>query len=426
MPIALTILTTTVLGLPLAVALAPRRRIAAVGVAFLLGTGVVFLAMLALTIARVQWSLVNVTAASLAISCAAVVFTRRRTSALQQRSNRASPHLIDLATALTVTAFAVYATIAPVWEWDFWAIWGLKARVFASANAIDWRFLTSRWNDFAHPDYPLLLPLNYAYAALANGGWSDRWLGLYSVAFGVAALLVIRDLISDELSPLAASTLTFAATAFVLSGFIGLAEAPLIAFMVTSLLVARAGNHTTAAILLGLAASSKNEGLSFLVAVLVAMAVFDRKRLVRMWPAIAIPAPWLILRAAHHLTTDITRGSVVERLIDRLRHTPQIVKMLALNLPDANIWMLIVIALAFTFRQWKRERVVLLALAIQLAFYAGAYFVTSRGVEWHIATSWPRLARQLAAPALVVVMLMLARTFAREDDLAHAEARSDL
>ena len=46
-------------------------------------------------------------------------------------------------------------------------------------------------------------------------------------------------------------------------------------------------------------------------------------------------------------------------------------------------------------------------------------------VEWQIETSWARLSSQLATPLLVVVMLMLARTFAPEHDLAHAEARSE-
>src|ERR1051326_5399770 len=64
-----------------------------------------------------------------------------------------------------------FATIARMWEWDFWAIWGLKARTFFEFGTIDWRFLQSPWNDFAHPDYPLLVPFNYVYASLTAGVW---------------------------------------------------------------------------------------------------------------------------------------------------------------------------------------------------------------------------------------------------------------
>jgi cell division protein FtsW (lipid II flippase) len=146
----------------------------------------------------------------------------------------------------------------------------------------------------------------------------------------------------------------------------------------------------------------------------------------RMWPAAAIAAPWLVLRRVHMLTTDLARGSIVDRLLVRVQHTGSILRLLIANAPDAATWLLIVAALALTVRQWKRERLVLLAVAIQLAFLTGAYFVTNREVVWHVATSWPRLTRQIAAPLVVIVMLMLARTFAAEDDLAHAEARPDL
>ena len=62
---------------------------------------------------------------------------------------------------------------------------------------------------------------------------------------------------------------------------------------------------------------------------------------------------------------------------------------------------------------------------IQIAIYIAIYLGTPYGAEWQIETTWPRLSAQLATPLLVVVMLMLARTFAPEDDLAHAEARPD-
>src|SRR6185295_18194043 len=83
--------------------------------------------------------------------------------------------VVDVATLATIAAHVAYATLARVWEWDFWAIWGLKARAFYEIRTIDWRMLASPWNDFVHPEYPLLLPLNYLHVALLNGEWNDRW-----------------------------------------------------------------------------------------------------------------------------------------------------------------------------------------------------------------------------------------------------------
>src|SRR5205085_9160530 len=125
----------------------------------------------------------------------------------QQPSNPATPHLLDLATLISVASYSIYATLAPVWEWDFWAIWGLKARVFFDHGGIDWRFLESRWNAFVHPDYPLLVPLNFDFVALIGGAWSDRWLGVLFVAYAVALLLIARALASREVAPLVAALL---------------------------------------------------------------------------------------------------------------------------------------------------------------------------------------------------------------------------
>ena len=202
---------------------------AAIGLGFLYATGIVYLVELALAIFGVHWNVWNVTLPSAAI---AIVPVWRGLSSPRPgaQARKPAPHVVDLLTLVTVAAYALYATVARVWEWDFWAIWGLKGRVFFEAHTIDWRFLESRWNDFAHPDYPLLLPLNYDYAALLSGGWSDRWLGLFNVAFGIALLLIVRELLARETTPLIASAITFAATGFALSGFIGLAEAPPVSY----------------------------------------------------------------------------------------------------------------------------------------------------------------------------------------------------
>src|SRR5205823_1989070 len=183
-------------------------------------------------------------------------------------------HVIDLFALVTPFAFAWYATIAPLWEWDFWAIWGLEARVFLEAGGIDWRFLTSPWNTFAHPDYPLLLPLAYDF--------------------------VRRAIVFDDVV---------------------------------------AWRH--GAILLGLAACTKNEGLAMLASTAIAIVVSDVRRwrrVVRLWPAAAIALPWLVLRALHDLPTDVVGGSIASRLVARLPEAGKIFAMLNADLHEPWFW----------------------------------------------------------------------------------------
>ncbi|HEX9491634.1 MAG TPA: hypothetical protein VGA33_00085, partial [Thermoanaerobaculia bacterium] len=187
--VVVAILSMTVLGLAIALSLDPRLRgPMLLGLAFLYGSGSVFLVLLVLSILHVRWTIVIITIVLVAGLLVCLVARWRRNT--QQQSNPATQqlrfHWLDIPTLISMIGFALFATAAPLWEWDFWAIWGLKARQFLDAGGIDWRFLESPWNSFAHPDYPLLVPLNFDFVALLNGGWSDRYLGLLSVAWAVA------------------------------------------------------------------------------------------------------------------------------------------------------------------------------------------------------------------------------------------------
>jgi hypothetical protein len=427
-PVLIAILSLTVLGIPFVLAVdrdAPPLRL--LGLACLYGTGVIYFVLLALSVLHVRWTLISVTIAAIVVT---VPFIRRLST--QHSALSTHLHVLDLFTLLTPFAFAWYATIAPLWEWDFWAIWGLKARVFLEAGGIDWRFLTSPWNTFVHPDYPLLLPFAYDFVALLGGGWSDRWLGLLFVAWALAFLFVARELAGRETTPLVAALVAFALSSLAVSHYVGLAEGTLIAYLGAGVLFVRramlfdddaAWRH--GAILLGLAACTKNEGLAMLASTAIAIVASDVRRwrrVVRLWPAAAIALPWLVLRALHDLPTDVVGGSIASRLAARLAEAGKILAMLNAELHGPWFWAALLLGIvAAPFVVWRRESFVLLACLFQLALYVGAYFVTPHDPEWHIVTSWPRLTVQIAAPLTYTVMMALANTL-REPN---AEARSE-
>ena len=427
MVVVVAILTTIVFGIPVVLAVDRNARgPMLLGLGYLYGAGVIYIVELALALIGVRWNAVNVNA--IAIAIAAICFFVRKPT---QHSALSTFNFswLDLATLIMIAAHTALATMARLWEWDFWAIWGLKARTFYDLGSIDWRFLESRWNDFTHPDYPLLLPLNYAYTAIIGGGWDDRWLGLVTVVFGVSLLLIVRALAGMETTPLFAAAITFASTVFALSRFIGLAEGPLIAFAGAGVLFLRravlfdddaAMRH--GALLLGLAAATKNEGTALLVAVAIALALSKVRLVIRLWPSFVIAAPWLIVRALHRFPTDLVRGAFLGRLIDRLGAIVPITAMLLRYLALRWMWLGILVALIVVRRDLRaRERFTLMVYVIQIAFAIAIYFGTANSVEWQIATSWTRVAIQLGTPLLVVTMLILLQTY----HSPHAEARSE-
>ena len=375
-------------------------RLRAPGLAFLLGSGIVYLAMLAtfnIWLVLLLASLVSFALFKLVPSEPLPPFR---------------PHPLDLLAAAWLALYALYATAAAPWHWDYWAIWGLKARVFFEHRGIDWAFLQAPWNAFAHPDYPLLVPLNYAFVAVLGGQWNDRWLGLLMVAFAASLWLVVRQAAAREVSPPAAAAAGFAVAALASSQYVGLAEVPLIAFATAGLVMLRSGDPRVAAILLGFAASSKNEGLTLLVAA----AIFGWRHIRRLWPALLIVAPWLVARMVADLPTDLASGSPAARLA---REWP--LEMLFTSLDKPWCWLAIAIALPLTLR---RERFLFGVIALQFAFILAAYAITPNDLRWHIETSWDRLSRQLIVPAAYAALVALAVRFARAGGQV-AEARSE-
>ena len=76
---------------------------------------------------------------------------------------------------------------------DFVFHWGLKARKFALAGGLDFRFLQNPSNWRVHPDYPNLLPEVFALTALGEGSLREPPLLAWSGLFFGASLLAARE-----------------------------------------------------------------------------------------------------------------------------------------------------------------------------------------------------------------------------------------
>ncbi len=454
--ILVAILSLVVLGIPIALSVDRKSRGALLtGTAFLYGSGAIFLELLALSVLNVRWTLVSVTIAALLVSSASAAVARLRVPVQPTRPPViVRPHLFDAATLLTIAGYAVYATLAPLWEWDFWAIWGLKARVFLDAGGIDWRFLGSPLNTFAHVDYPQLVSFNFDLVALIGGEWSDRWLGLLFVAWSLAIVLIVRALAARETTPFLGALITFGLSGLAVSRYVGLAEGALIAFGSAGVLFVRSAlddddpaSWRHGALMLGFAANCKNEGLALLAAVTMALVAESWWRglvrarsegdsgkpirrvfttLLRLAPAYILAIPWLLLRATHALPTDIAGGSAASRLMARLPYAHQILGFLMAKLYQPWLWVavLVGILLAPSVAR-RRERFVFFVTGIQFFFYVGAYLSTPHNLRWHVLSSWPRLTGQIALPIAFVVLVMLANSLQASQDAPHAEARPD-
>jgi hypothetical protein len=309
-----------------------------------------------------------------------------------------------LATIVLLAGYAKFATSAPLWEFDFLVDWGLKAKQFLIAGGVDWSFLEGAWYRGTHPDYPPLLPLAFDGASILHGAWDDRFVGLFNVAFALALLLAIYRFAAEELrSNVSAAFIAAALLPLAAVPWIGLAESPFIAYATVGLLLMRR-NVAAGSVMLGCAALTKNEGATLIVAAAIALAIRGRGReIARMWPAVAIPLPWWIMRAVHDLPTDITSGNVMTRVMQHATD-PAILRALAsYSLGKPLFWIGLAAGIALTFR--RLDRFIVIAVAIQLLFYIGAYMATPHDVSWHVQWSWERLIAHLT-PALTFSILV--------------------
>jgi len=370
-----------------------------IGESFLIGFGLSALVLLGLTFARVHWTL----------GWFVIVMILAGLPWFKRLHVRTTPlHWIDALTLVTVIGYVLFVTAAAPAEADFVSDWGLKAKVFAHTQGVDWGFLRNGWYWFALGDYPPLVPLSFDTIALFSGGWDDRWLGMINAGFGIAALLVIRSLAAEQLhSKAAAAFEAFAIACILLTPWLGTGDGPLVAYMTVAALFIRRGFITPGAVFLGLGALTKNEGISFVVAAGMAMLLDERLRkyVWRLWPAVLIPAPWLAARAIFRLKTYLATGSVFDRIAAHM-HDPQTYAML-LQIQSVGPLLTtgVLIAIVLAWPQWRtKERFVIAAIALQIAFYVAAYVVTPLDVAFHIKWSWERLVWHVT-PLLAIVSL---------------------
>lgn len=407
------------LGIPLA---GPLRGPLRFGVAFIVGLAACTLLLAAF------WSYAPIAYAVVVVL--ALVILRRKDGEGSPGKCGGDPSpstglrmTLGLLLLIELAGYTLFATIAPPWEFDFLADWGLKGRVFALAHGIDWSFLQHAWYRATHADYPPLIPLSFDLVAFVNRGWDDRWTGMLYPAFAAAGAGVAYGAAREEVSERWAAIIAVIVFPLCATPWIGLADGPFAVTMLAAIVLMRREQLALGAVLAGCAGLMKNEGYALIAALAIGLLVTKRK-VWRLWPAAAIALPWWILRHLHGVQGDLGQGSVLSRVADRIVDAPAVLGALLTNTPHRwLLWAGIALGVVLVGR---KERFALTVIAAQLVAYIAVYFATPHDVQWHIRWSWERLVAHVW-PALVFVLLAaLAKTNAGPEEAGvESIARSD-
>ncbi|MEP6743927.1 MAG: hypothetical protein ABJB33_00380, partial [Gemmatimonadota bacterium] len=201
---------------------------------------------------------------------------------------------------------------------DLHFFWGPKAVRFFRAGGIDAAYLRQSDYQPAHPDYPPLIPLLYAWShSLSSGSFS--WWGAVAATllFLFGGVFLIHGASGDGPGTLlAAATLSYAyAIGFAAGG----ADPPLIFFETLALVALtflenERGSDILAAIGLCGAAWTKIEGATFAIAVLLALLLVRRdwKRALRIGaPAAVLLGSWVVFVKVARLL-ELYRGAAMD------------------------------------------------------------------------------------------------------------------
>jgi hypothetical protein len=274
----------------------------AVGLA---ATGIVA-ADLAVVDVPVGWAVLAACAA-----VAAVLGLRRlpggRAPRLRRRRLDVAAYAVLGITAAFVVPLAKLLAVNPLNAIDGWVIWGLRARaLYDFGHPVAPIFTDPAYQALQHP---LLLPALEALDFRVMGGFDGTVVHLQLLGFAVAFVGGAWGLLRTRVQPLLlAAVLLAAVTAptFLNQLPSNYADIPVATFVALGVAALGTGQLRAAALFLGAAALTKNEGEMFAMTAFVAAALVARRAQLRPLAlaavvVIAIDLPWRLWIWIHHV-----------------------------------------------------------------------------------------------------------------------------
>ena len=347
--------------------------------------------------------------------------------------------LLIATASIAVASFVASSGVLPHGEWDAWAQWNLRARFFFRGFAsAEWRQAFAPVLAWSHPDYPPMLPLTVARMWLYIGSDSTAvpiaLSGVFAAATVTAAGFAAAR-VRDTARGCLAATAILACPSFVRYASAQCADVPLAFLMLAAFIFWSVADQpgerrwfVLAGVSAGLAAWTKNEGISFL-ALFIALVAIERLRSAgsQGWrDVIAVAAgaaPVLLLVVVFkvtlappsYFTAEQSLAQAMSRLVDvdRLALIAGAFAREAWLTGATLVGVLPFLAAFLTVRGWRADapaaaRAAVPAMAAMLAMYAVAYLVTPKDLPWQIKTSLDRVFVQLV-PTLAWSVVTIAR-----------------
>jgi 4-amino-4-deoxy-L-arabinose transferase-like glycosyltransferase len=326
--------------------------------------------------------------------------------------------------AVFILGVARLFAVRPLFEWDGWAVWGMRARALYDFGGLGEPVFTSPL--YPSLQHPLLLPsleaIGFRFMRGFDGTLAHLQLAGLAIGFVGGAWILFRNRSSHVLL---ASTLLAILTAptFVFQLQTNFADVPLAMFValgVASLAAwlrdGDAGLLAAAALFLGAGALTKNEGEVFALTAFLAVAVAARRAqlkplLYAALATVAIDLPWRLWVQLQHIriTETVHHGNafVVSNLFNPpylSRHVDRVAPAadaLFFQIRRLDSWSYLVILVVVGFAA------TLLLRRIRLALFGAGWLLLSFGalVAFYWITPDPAFLRDSADRTIISLVL---------------------
>jgi hypothetical protein len=343
-----------------------------------------------------------------------------------------SPWILWLSRAVLAAALALFAwkiARAPLWSWDHYAVWGMKARHLAEGDFLNLSFLRAYPFRFTNPEYPIGVPVLWRLLSVGRMPSSAEF-KLCHVLFGIVLAGLCRLALRRGGVPAA---LANAAAAFVAisplswdTESLGLAEMPLAAAALAAVVLilpereaAERLSPWLAGFALGVLPWIKPEGLTLAIFLLAAGWAMRRRRTAKgafrgrtaalVLVFLAVAGATILLQRPLPPGQPFLDADWPQRFSERAPHVLAVVRKMASELaaPDwIGFWPAFGLAVLWAVRRRDR-RVLALAAAVaaQTGLYLFVYLGTYVEPGAHIRSSFFRLMSALLPMAAVAAAL---------------------
>jgi hypothetical protein len=332
-------------------------------------------------------------------------------------------------TAAFVVPAAKLLAVNPLNAIDGWVIWGLRARaLYDFGHPVAPIFTDPAYQALQHP---LLLPALEALDFRVMGGFDGTVVHLQLLGFAIAFVGGAWGLLRTRVPPLLlAAVLLAAVTAPTFFNQLpsNYADVPVAVFVALGVAALGTGQLPAAALFLGAAALTKNEGEMFALTAFVAAALVARRAQLRplalaALAVIAVDLPWRIWILVHHV-------KIAEYSISDVFHPSYLYDHRGRLAPSAHeLWHQLWRLESFSFvvplvlvgfagaLVLRRFRIAAFGAAWLLLSFGGLlaiYWISTNPLESHLTDSADRTVDSLVFGGALLVPLLLA--FEREPE----------